>query len=81
MAFTACLAGMADDSTSPLRVMLSIRSDLLDRVAEDRGFMAELSHSLFFLTSPDRASLQDALIRPAEASRAIASRPRRWSSR
>ena len=36
-AFTACLAGAADDATAPLRVVLSMRSDFLDRVAEDRA--------------------------------------------
>src|SRR4029453_8148152 len=33
-AFTACLSAVADDATSPLRVVLSIRSDFLARVAE-----------------------------------------------
>ncbi len=65
MAFTACLAGVADDAASPLRVVLSLRSDFLDRVAEDRHFMAELSSSLFFLTPPDRDGLREALIEPA----------------
>ncbi|HEY5924092.1 MAG TPA: protein kinase, partial [Kofleriaceae bacterium] len=39
-AFTACLSAVADDATSPLRVVLSIRSDFLDRVAEDQTFLA-----------------------------------------
>ncbi|MEM9493928.1 MAG: hypothetical protein AAGC55_32575, partial [Myxococcota bacterium] len=65
-AFTACLAGVADDATAPLRVVLSIRSDFLDRVPEDPHFMAELSHGLIFLTPPGRAGLRDALVQPAE---------------
>ncbi|WP_428265042.1 protein kinase domain-containing protein [Haliangium sp.] len=66
LVFTASLAAMADDAVSPLRVVLSIRSDFLDRVAEDREFMAELSQNLFFLLPPDRDGLRDALTRPAE---------------
>jgi len=66
MAFTACLSGVADDATAPLRVVLSIRSDFLDRVPEDQRFMYELSQGLFFLTPPNRDGLRDALVRPAE---------------
>lgn len=66
LAFTACLAGIADDATAPTRVVLSIRSDFLDRVPEDQRFMSELSQGLFFLTAPDRAGLKDALVQPAE---------------
>ncbi|MET0406707.1 MAG: protein kinase, partial [Cystobacter sp.] len=66
LAFTACLSGIADDATSPIRVMLSIRSDFLDRVPEDEHFMAELAQGLFFLTSPSRDGLRDALVQPAE---------------
>jgi eukaryotic-like serine/threonine-protein kinase len=66
LAFTACLAGIADDAASPVRVVLSIRSDFLDRVAEDPRFMAELSQGLFFLGTPGEEGLRDALTRPAE---------------
>ncbi|MFP2926865.1 protein kinase domain-containing protein [Pyxidicoccus sp. 3LG] len=66
LAFTACLAGLADDATSPVRVVLSIRSDFLDRVPEDERFMAELSQGLFFLSPPNREGLRDALVQPAE---------------
>ncbi|MFL5347643.1 MAG: protein kinase domain-containing protein, partial [Hyalangium sp.] len=65
-AFTSCLAGIADDATSPIRVLLSLRSDFLDRVPEDEHFMAELSHGLFFLTLPSLEGLRDALVAPAE---------------
>ncbi|MCG8420463.1 MAG: protein kinase [Proteobacteria bacterium] len=65
-AFTACLAGVADDATTPLRVILSIRSDFLDRVAEDPQFMAELAQGLLFLTPPGRSGLRDALIQPVD---------------
>ncbi|AKJ07513.1 serine/threonine protein kinase [Archangium gephyra] len=66
MAFTACLSGIADDATSPIRVILSIRSDFLDRVPEDEQFMGELSQGLYFLTAPNRDGLRDALVQPAE---------------
>ncbi len=66
LAFTACLSGIADDATSPIRVVLSIRSDFLDRVPEDERFMAELSQGLYFLTAPNHEGLRDALVQPAE---------------
>ncbi|MCG8424784.1 MAG: protein kinase [Proteobacteria bacterium] len=66
LAFTRCLAGVADDATTPLRIVLSIRSDFLDRVAEDPYFMAELSQSLFFLTPPNRDGLREAIVEPAQ---------------
>jgi serine/threonine protein kinase len=65
-AFTACLAGVADDPTAPLRVMLSLRSDFLDRVPEDPRFMSELNQGLFFMTAPGRDGLREALMQPAE---------------
>ena len=65
-AFTACLSAVADDATSPLRVVLSIRSDFLDRVAEDQQFVGELTQGLFFLGPPSREGLRDAIVQPAE---------------
>ncbi len=65
-AFTACLSAVADDATSPLRVVLSIRSDFLDRVAEDQRFVSELTQGLFFLGPPNREGLRDAIVQPAE---------------
>ncbi|HWO23803.1 MAG TPA: protein kinase [Kofleriaceae bacterium] len=65
-AFTACLSAVADDATSPLRVVLSIRSDFLDRVAEDPQFVSELAQGLFFLGPPSRDGLRDAISNPAE---------------
>ncbi|WP_233261254.1 serine/threonine-protein kinase [Vitiosangium sp. GDMCC 1.1324] len=66
LAFTACLLGIADDATSPIRVVLSLRSDFLDRVPEDERFMTELSQGLCFLTPPNCEGLRDALVQPAE---------------
>ena len=65
-AFTATLAAVADDATSPLRVVLSFRSDFLDRVAEDPAFVNELTQGLFFLGPPSREGLRDAITQPAE---------------
>jgi hypothetical protein len=65
-AFTACLSAVADDATSPLRVVLSVRSDFLDRVAEDPEFVAELTQGLFFLGPPGRDGLREAITQPAE---------------
>ncbi len=65
-AFTACLAGVCDDATTPLRLMLSLRSDFLDHVAESPALLAELTRGLFFLLPPDREGLRDALLQPAE---------------
>ncbi len=66
-AFTACVAGVADDWSSPLRVVLSMRSDFVDRVAEDRVFMQQLARGLVFLPPPDRDGLREALIQPLDA--------------
>ena len=65
-AFTASLAAVADDTASPLRVVVSMRSDFLDRVGEDPRFMEELSRGLVFLTAPDRDGLREALEQPVE---------------
>ena len=65
-AFTACLAAAGDDATSPVRVVLSIRSDFLGRVAEDERLAGELAQGVFFLAPPGRDGLREAIIRPAE---------------
>ena len=65
-AFTAALAAVADDSAAPLRVVVSMRSDFLDRVSEDPRFMEELSRGLVFLSAPDREGLREALELPVE---------------
>ena len=65
-AFTASLAGVADDATTPLRVMVSMRADFIDRVADDPRFMDELSRGLVFLSAPDQTSMREALVQPVE---------------
>src|SRR5262249_2931223 len=66
-AFTACLRAAADDPSGPLRVLVSMRSDFLDRAAEDRWFVEELAHGLVFLQPPNRAGLEEALVQPLAA--------------
>jgi hypothetical protein len=65
-AFTACLASAADDPSGPLRVVVSMRSDFLDRAAEDRRFVEELTRGLVLLQPLARAGLEDALVQPLE---------------
>jgi serine/threonine protein kinase len=65
-AFTAALAAVADDTAAPLRVVVSMRSDFLDRVGEDARFLEELSRGLVFLSAPDRNGLREALVSPLE---------------
>jgi serine/threonine protein kinase len=66
LAFTAALASAADDIAAPVRVVVSLRSDFLDRVSEDPAFVAEVTAGMFFLTTPTRDGLKDALVQPAE---------------
>lgn len=65
-AFTAALEAIADDVSSPLRVVVSMRSDFLDRAGENEMFLEELSHGLVFLQRPDREGLREALTHPVE---------------
>jgi hypothetical protein len=65
-AFTACLAGVADDAAAPLRVVVAMRSDFLDRAAEDQRFVAELTRGLIFLQIPGREGLKEAITQPLE---------------
>ncbi|HTL36655.1 MAG TPA: protein kinase [Kofleriaceae bacterium] len=65
-AFTACLAGAGDDPSGPIRVVVSMRSDFLDRAAEDRRFVEELTRGLVFLQPPSRTGLEEALTQPLE---------------
>jgi len=65
-AFTAALAGVADDAATPLRVVVSMRSDFLDRVAEDARFTEELSRGLVVLSPLRGDALRDALVKPVE---------------
>ncbi|PCC73996.1 serine/threonine-protein kinase [Nannocystis exedens] len=65
--FLACLESAADDAASPVRVVLAVRSDFLDRVAEDRRFTSEVTRGLVLLPPLGPGALRDALVRPVEA--------------
>ncbi|MCY0991151.1 protein kinase [Nannocystis sp. ILAH1] len=65
--FLACLESAADDASSPVRVVLAVRSDFLDRVAEDRRFTSEVTRGLVLLPPLGPDALRDALVRPVEA--------------
>ncbi len=67
--FLSCLEGVADDATSPLRVVLALRSDFLDRMADDRRLSADLARGLFLLPPLGKDGLRDALTKPLEALR------------
>ncbi|WP_438010887.1 protein kinase [Sorangium sp. So ce321] len=68
-AFLACLEGIADDASSPLRVVLSVRSDFLERMTEHEHFMAAMTRGLVFLRPMGREGLREALVKPVEAAR------------
>ncbi|MBK9070991.1 MAG: protein kinase [Myxococcales bacterium] len=65
-AFVLALCGAADDAGAPVRVILSMRSDFLDRASENRLFLDELTRGLFFLSPPDAVGLREAIVAPAE---------------
>ena len=64
IAFTKCLAAAADDPASPVRVVVSMRSDFLDRVGEDPRFLDELTRGLVFLQPLGSSALREALVQP-----------------
>jgi len=64
--FLAALLAAADDPSAPVRVVLSIRADFLDRLAVHKQFLAEVTRGLLFLAAPDEDNLREALVRPAE---------------
>ncbi len=81
-AFVACLAGVADDASSPLRVMVAVRQDFLDRVAANQRGARGADEPR---RGPGRA---DGPRRPAQRAGSsrrscwgTASRPRRWWTR
>jgi WD40 repeat protein len=66
-AFLACLGGAADDAGSPLRVVLSIRSDFLDRLADAGSLVTTLHQGILLLPPMDREELREALVKPLDA--------------
>ena len=66
-AFLACLSGAADDAGSEVRVVLAIRSDFLDRLADAGSIASTLHRGILLLPPMDREGLREALVKPLEA--------------
>ena len=64
--FTQILHGVADEPGSPLRLVLSFRSDFLHRIAENAAFADSVMHGLLLLGPPDKEGLREAIVGPAE---------------
>ncbi len=64
--FLRCLEGVADDASSPLRIMLAARLDFLDRLSETRAFSEEITRALVLLPAMGRRELEEALIGPLD---------------
>src|SRR5205823_11114742 len=65
-AFVAALSGIADDPAAPLRVVVAMRADFLDRLAEAPAFADDVSRALMFLGPLDHNGLRDAIVQPIE---------------
>jgi len=65
-AFAACLLGAADDAASPVRVVLSLRTDFLDRAEQTAELMDAAMRGLLFLPSLGSRQLEEALLQPAQ---------------
>lgn len=65
--FAACLASIADEPSSPLRLLIVLRADYLAPLAQDARLGADLGPALFFLAPPDIKALRQALEGPAYA--------------
>ena len=65
-AFIAAVLGLADDPAAPVRLVITMRSDFLDRCSEDARLMARLSEGLFFLGPLGPETMREAISGPAE---------------
>ncbi len=65
-AFVAALCGVADDPAAPLRVLLSLRSDFLDRLGAHKHFAEAVARGLVFLQPLAQEALREALVAPVE---------------
>ncbi|MEM9489405.1 MAG: protein kinase, partial [Myxococcota bacterium] len=66
-AFARCLGGVADDASSPLRVIATIRSDFLERALHGDGHPSAASRGLVFIPPMSREALRQALTGPVAA--------------
>ena len=67
-AFIRCVLGAADDPSSPVRVIVSMRSDFLDEAAAHPEYLSALLSGALFLRAPDLESLKQALTAPTRLS-------------
>ncbi len=63
-AFIDALLGAADDVASPIRLVLTLRSDFLHRIADHPWLTEAVSDGMLLLTPPDRGTLHAALVQP-----------------
>jgi hypothetical protein len=63
--FATAVANVAVDASTPVRVVLSMRSDFLDRVSESQALLQAVTRELTILQPPDEQGLREALGQPA----------------
>lgn len=63
-AFIDALLGAADDATSPIRMVLTLRSDFLHRIADHSWLTEAVGDGMLLLTPPNRGTLRAALVQP-----------------
>ncbi len=63
--FATAVANVAMDASTPVRVVLSMRSDFLDRVSENAALLQAVTRELTILQQPSAEGLHDAIIQPA----------------
>lgn len=67
-AFIACLEGVADDSTSPLRAIVTVRHDFMPKMHEHRHFDALMGHATMDYLSPmEPDEMRATLVKPVES--------------
>lgn len=64
--FVNCLLAAADTSSSPIRVVLSMRSDFIDRCSENPKLFHRLTAGMILVPPLERAAMRSALVNPAE---------------
>ena len=64
ISFLASLSAAADDPASPLRVLVAIRSDFIDRLTEKRQFGKVITRGLLLLPPMEPDGMRQALLGP-----------------
>jgi WD40 repeat protein len=63
-ALFACICGAVDDALSPVRVVVAMRSDFLDRLADAPALAEFVGRGVFLLGPMNRDELRTALVEP-----------------